>query len=136
MVLFLFFVLIICFIDIVMILWWEILSWSLMGVIGLKRNPQSVLLIRPCTCWSSGRYPVVNHWAYYATSKSNLRNQKKKTSHIENNSQFNIETLILSLLQFLCSLISRFILSFAVFFFCLFHVFYINLEVHIVSYLK
>ena len=61
---------------------------------------------------------------------------KKKTSHIENNSQFSIETLILSLLQFLCSLISRFILSFAVFFFCLFHVFYINLELHIVSYLK
>lgn len=58
-----------------------------------------------------------------------------KTSHIEN-SQFSIETLILPLLQLLCSLISRFILSFAVFFFCLFHVFYINLEVHIVSYLK
>ena len=135
MVLFLFFVLIICFLDIVMILWWEILSWSLMGVRVKEKSSISafnktlyLLELRQVSCCES--LGILCHLQIKFTEP------KKKTSHIENNSQFSIETLILSLLQFLCSLISRFILSFAVFFFCLFHVFYINLELHIVSYLK
>ena len=36
----------------------------------------AVLSVTLGTHWSSGGYFVLNHWVYFATSKSNLQNKK------------------------------------------------------------